>query len=150
VSAQARSCLPVTGLWACTGLGLLPRATRSHANRPSTRGDFAPDGFFPAEIGSADALGLLDPRPSLPSRASTLVGPVGQYLCPRRQLRTESCGKGTPRISRGRCAKPGRGLRVVGVQVSPLRPLFPSLSPPLLGISTTIHPAAAADSREAL
>jgi hypothetical protein len=46
-------------------LSLLPRATRSHANRPSARGDFAPGGFFPPEIGSAGALGLLDPRPSL-------------------------------------------------------------------------------------
>jgi hypothetical protein len=27
-------------------------------------------------------------------------------LCPRRQLRTESCGEGTPWISRGRCTRP--------------------------------------------
>jgi hypothetical protein len=47
--------------------------------------------------------------------------PLVSTLCSHRQLRTESCGGGTPWISRGRCTWLGRGLRVVGVQVSPLR-----------------------------
>jgi hypothetical protein len=77
--------------------------------------------------------------------------PIRSLPQQNRHVRWESLGRVYRHgISRGRCARPGRGLRVVGVQVSPLRPLFPSLSPPLLGTSTTIHPAAAADSREAL
>jgi hypothetical protein len=77
--------------------------------------------------------------------------PIRNLPQQNRHVRWESLGRVYRHgISRGRCARPGRGLRVVGVQVSPLRPLFPSLSPPLLGTSTTIHPAAAADSREAL
>lgn len=68
------------------------------------------------------------------------LGSVGQYpLCSRHQLRTKSRGEGTPWISRGWCTWLGCGLRVVGVQISPLRPVFPSLSPPSLGTPTTIH-----------